>query len=134
MGALKKKRRKIIVNNIEYYWYIVEEFYYSSFKDNDFGVYKVLTIVSEDKKFIVKYPFCKSIDSDDFIEVIGQVFGGDGEWGHGLQRVICPKWENKQCIITPSIVEKMIRWCMRDKINEFIDWRGARYEYSQKSN
>jgi len=121
MGALKKKRRKIIVNNIEYYWYITEEFYCHSFDDNNFGAYKYLTITSEDKKFIVKYPFCKSIDSDNFIEVIGQMFGGDGEWRDGVQRVICQKWETKQCIITPSIVEKIIKWCLRDKINEFID-------------
>jgi len=121
MGVLKKKKRKIIVNDIEYYWSIVEGFYFYNFDDNNFGAYKLLTITSEDKKFIVKYQFCNSTKGYNFIQVVGKIFGGDGEWGDTRHGVVCPEWENKQCIITPSIVEKIIKWCLKDKVNEFID-------------
>ena len=122
MGIGKKNKRKIVVDDSEYFWYVAEDY-----EVIDLGTDKTLTVASEDKKFIVHYPINQNHKGENHIIVLGKVFGGNGSWGSTWQRVACPKWENEN-IITPSSVEKLIRWSLSEKNNVFVDYLGNKIE------
>ena len=117
MGIAKKGKRKIVINDREFYWYVSE--------DEDslrLGVLNTLTIVSEDKKFLVKYPICQKGEYNLLI-VLGEEFVDNGSWGKTWQRVECPKWENSESI-TPGIVRTIVEWSLSKKVIKLIDYKG----------
>jgi len=112
MGVSPKNKRKIIVNNRTYYWYVKEDpddFPYDLVNHN----LNALNIVSEDKRFIVRYYLGFKSKDKRYLVVIGKDFAGKdhpGTW----QRVKCPEW-CKGGIVTPKDAESIIKWCMQKK-------------------
>ncbi len=119
MGIAKKRKRKIIVNDSEFYWYVAEDY-----ESLDLGTIHALTIASDDKKFIVKYPVQQKNGTHRFLIVLGKKFGGTGKWGDSWQRVKCPIWEVSECI-SPKIVREIILWSLSKKEIIFVDYKGS---------
>lgn len=118
MGISKKGKRKIIVNDAEYYWYVTFDY-----DILELGTDKLLTIISEDKKFLIKYPINQSCSGQNLIVVLGKIFGGKGKWGSSWQRLICQKWEIEGKI-SPFSVEQIIKWSLKDKKIQLVDYKG----------
>ena len=108
MGVAKKGKRKITVDGRVYYWYVAQD-EESLWLDTWF----TLTILSEDKHFLIKYPVNQQ-GQHNLLIVLGKEFGGQGKWGFNWQRVKCPKWEVDN-IITPGSVKNIIQWSLSDK-------------------
>jgi len=106
MGVAKKGRRKIVRNGRVFYWSVRWDDVYMDFSPN-------LSIVSEDKKFIVSYPLWRNQmnvpPEHIFIINIGKEFKGLDNLGHIWERFVVPDWENE--IVTPSLIGKVIDWC-----------------------
>ena len=122
MGVSRKNKRKIIVNTRTYYWCVKEDlddFPYELVDDN----FNALSIVSEDKKFIVRYYLGFKSNDKRYLIIIGKDFVGidyTGSW----QRIKCPEW-CKDGIVTPKDVETIIKWCMIKKDNIVsVDFKG----------
>ena len=118
MGIAKKGKRKIVVDEVDYYWYISDDP-----DGHATGTIYSLTVISDDKKFLVKYPINQNHGENHLI-VLGKRFGGKGEWGNNWQRLICPKIEVGEKVL-PSSVEKLIKWSISDKPTIFVNWQGA---------
>ena len=122
MGVSRIGKRNIAVGGIDYFWYVADDF-----EVIDAGTDKSLTVVSGDKRFLVRCPVNQKGNGENYLIVIGKVFGGNGEWGHGRQRVVSPRWEVAGSI-TPVSVERLVRWASSEKENVFLDARGNRVE------
>lgn len=118
LAVAKKHKRKIVIDGQLYFWSVREDF-----EHIDVGTDKTLTIVSDDKKFLVKYPLDQK-GWQNFIVVLGGQFGGGGEFGGCWKRVICPKWETTEAI-TPKTVRDVIVWSLSHKANVFVDYMGS---------
>jgi len=107
MAVAKKGRRKIVRNGRVFYWSVKWDDVYMDFYPN-------LSIVSEDKKFIVMYPLFRNKmpipqEENVFIINIGKEFKGLDNLGHIWERFIIPEWNEK--FVTPSLVANIIDWC-----------------------
>ncbi len=113
----KKSKRKIVIESRDFFWYVAE--------DDDalwLDARNTLTIVSNDKKYLVKYPIQQQGDTN-LLVVVGSEFGGDEEWGGTWKRIACPCWETDH-VITPKIVSEIIHWSMGDKEIIWVDYLG----------
>ena len=116
MAVALKKKRKIVVQGRTFYWCV---------KDDPDGLFRKLSILSPDKKFIVQYALCRSESHwhPPFVEVLGSEFGGlesAGVW----RRVRTPTWDDYTGI-TPGFVRRFIEWCLdSEKEVVRVDWRG----------
>ena len=86
----------------------------------------LLSIVSDDKNFIVNYHLnqsnAESKIKNPFIITEGREFKGLDNLGHDWERFIVPKWEDK--IVTPSLVAQIIDWCFTIENVIPVDWKG----------
>ncbi len=119
MSIAKKGRRKLVRNDKVYYWSVKD-----SKEDDRF----YLTIVSNDKKFIVKYMLNQRDKSSLFspknplIVVMGKEFKGRNDVGKCCKMFFVPDWEDE--IITHRIVGEIIDWCyMVEDVTE-LDYKG----------
>ena len=103
MGVKTKGRRKIVVNDTQYIWYV---------SDNYDGCGFVLNILSQDKKFIVKYQLSQP-NGEEYLVVLGSRFAG-ADTGGSWCRFLCPKWGGEN--ITPKDVRNIIEWCLDESI------------------
>jgi len=122
MAIAKKGRRKIVRNGREFYWCVKPDY---DFGDN----YLTLSIVSEDKKFIVSYPLWSRVRIPEtlmphnlFIVNIGKEFKGLDNLGHVWERFITPNWNDN--IVTPSLVANIIDWCFTVEDVVTVDYSG----------
>lgn len=120
MGVATKGKRKILVDGETYYWYVVDDY-----EVLDLGADKRLTVLSESKQFLIHYPINQSSDGENLIIILWRTFGGEGPWGKCWQRIVSPKWELNG-VIAPSSVANLIRWCIKDKEVEFVNYRGQK--------
>ena len=113
MSVAKKKKRKIVIGDRNYYWYIAED--YDDFPSDVMNnTLHALNIVSEDKKFIVRYYLGFKTDEKRHLTIIGVEFNGlasNGKW----RRVKCPDWVAKNQV-TPKDVRRIIEWCNEEKM------------------
>lgn len=82
MTISRKNRRRIVVGVTEYLWYVAP--------DHDAFDGPVLTVVSTDRKFFVRYPLLQS-DNTRHVVVLGSRFRGlqtGGPW----RRFRCPSF------------------------------------------
>ncbi len=115
MGVRTKWRRRIRVGDRLFIWYVCEDY-----DSPDM----VLQVVSEDKKFIVRYHLGQA--DDPFLIVIGAEFTGVPDAGGIWRRFLCPRWESNSKV-TPASVRSLIEWCLSsDKPLREVDWRGHR--------
>ena len=118
MAVAKKNKRKILVDEGTYYWYVRDD----DLDHMEVGTTKSLTIVSEDKRFLVTYPLDQH-GEHNFIVVVGQRFGGTGDFGGTWQRVVCPRWDFGGAV-TPALVRQIVLWALTDKENIAVTYRG----------
>lgn len=117
MGVNSKGKRKLVHSGKTYYWNV-------QLDPEDYGQTS-LSIVSEDKKFIVSYHVGQSNnDTRPFIVVKGIEFGGlENHYRQGWVRVLTPYWDD--IVITPGLVKTIIEWCLLHKdLLELVDWKG----------
>ncbi len=113
MAVSKKNRRKIVVTERTYYWYIKED-WDDCPSDVDYKNMNALNILSEDKKFIVRYHLGFQSDEKRHITIIGNEFNGvedSGCW----RRVCCKDWLAGGLAVTPKMVRAIIEWSLDDK-------------------
>ncbi|MDC0764286.1 hypothetical protein POF51_26555 [Brevibacillus sp. AG] len=117
MGVNSKGKRKLEHSGRTYYWIVQQDI-------EDYGRIN-LSIVSEDKKFIVSYHVGQSTNSETpYIVVKGIEFGGLENYSRqGWVRIQTPSWEDS--FITPGLVKTIIDWCLlrKDRLT-FVDWEG----------
>lgn len=98
-------------------WYVYEGY-------DDAGLH--LSIVSDDRKFIVEYMFKECISQKSsltkMIRVSGKEFKGRTDCGGCTKRFLVPDWDDN--IITPSLVEKIIEWCFLEESIIEVDYKG----------
>ena len=128
MGIAGKNRRKIIVNKRTYYWYVTEDV--DSFPSVLLSNLYALNIISEDKRFIVRYHLGQENENTRHLTVIGEEFAGHryhGSW----RRFQCPGWGGENHI-TPKDVRAVIDWCHEDnkEIVE-VDYKGLSIKKTQ---
>jgi hypothetical protein len=99
MGVSSKKRRKIVVNGRNFVWRVIDKLPGYS-----------LQVISEDKHFIVEYPWM-SYDPFSYLEVIGKEFPGLPKAGQCVERVHCPQFGDLDAI-TPGMVRRLIDWAL----------------------
>ncbi|MEM9776758.1 MAG: hypothetical protein AAF902_19415 [Chloroflexota bacterium] len=120
MAVAKKNRRKIVVDGRDFYWNVTED------EDEYYGGF-ILTIVSDDKHFLVRYPLNQPQNQlkfrANYIVVEGRDFYGNGNFGGSWQRVVCPIFDETEAV-TPSTVREIILWSLTDKENTFAEWPG----------
>jgi hypothetical protein len=121
MGVAKKNRRTIVVNERNYFWYIAEDV--ENFPVEVMPNLYALNVISEDKKFVVRYHLGQKDPSTRHLIVIGEEFVGQDCRGP-CRRFRCPRWgsENR---VTPKHVRAAIEWCLAEnkEIVE-VDYRG----------
>jgi hypothetical protein len=123
MGVRKTNRRKLVIDDRLFVWYAAE--------DSD-GPGLILHVISDDKRFIVRYHVAQSGTS--FLIVLGPEFGGVTNTGGCWRRFECPKWEDGDAI-TPSCVRRLIDWCLLpNKEVVEVDWRGIRLGHEVPSD
>ena len=120
MGVAKKHRRKIEIDGRCFLWSVKEDL---GWLTN--GCHLALSIISEDKHFIISYGIGQSEPYRHLIS-LGKEFPKLSQSTKGYQRLRCPQWE-QVAIITPEIVCQVIEWCFIDDVNAIeFDWRGKR--------
>ncbi|MBU2714193.1 hypothetical protein [Zooshikella harenae] len=118
MAISKKNRRTLIHKGIKYLWWIIDEF------DPYTGDSLLVTVASEDKKFIVKYYINQAHNGRRFLTVIGPEFSCDTITGGVWKRFACPKFEEER-IFKPKSVVKLIDWCLDPKLDKVeVDYLG----------
>ncbi|MFC4306644.1 hypothetical protein [Cohnella boryungensis] len=119
MGVNSKGKRKLMYSGRTYYWNVQQD-------AEDYGRIN-LSIVSEDKKFIVSYQVAQTNQERiPHIVVKGIEFGGLENYSRlGWVRVQTPIWDDR--IVTPGLVRTVIEWCLLQKDQlTFVDWDGNR--------
>jgi len=101
MGVSKKGRRKIVRNDRIFYWCVKPDY--------DSEALLHLSIVSDDKKFVVSYHLNQIAHENPFIVVMGKEFKGLKNLGHCWERFMVPEWESEA--VTPFLVSEIIDWC-----------------------
>lgn len=120
VGVSKKNRRKFTYKNRIFYWSVREAL------DED---RLELSIISEDKHFIVHYFLGQRdknhlfVPENPFITVIGKEFKGFPNMGHTYKRFIVPNWED--ITVTPKLVEEILDWCFKEEPVQEVDFRGT---------
>ncbi|SHK27704.1 hypothetical protein SAMN02745181_3551 [Rubritalea squalenifaciens DSM 18772] len=108
MGVAKKYRRKITVGGRKFLWHVTEDL--DDFPTTVDGNLHALNIISQDKKFIVRFHLHQGISEQRHLTVIGAEFGDSLETGC-WRRFLCPDW-CPDGVITPSIVRSVIEWSL----------------------
>ena len=120
MGVSKKRRRQIVRNDRLFYWCVKP--------DDDYCDLLYLSIVSDDKKFMVSYHLNQKnlphpiAHENPFIVVLGKEFKGLDNLGHFWERFLVPEWKDE--IATPSLVAQIIDWCLTVEIVTPVDYKG----------
>lgn len=104
MAITAKHRRKIVIAGRIYAWYV--------WHDDDSSD-QVLSILSEDKRFIVKFHLGQPNDRA-FLIVLGPEFEGVENTGRTWRRFRCPQWDDKTAI-TPATVRRIVEWSLSPK-------------------
>jgi hypothetical protein len=113
MGVRKSGRRRIEVAGRTFVWYVCD--------DTD-SADRVLHVVSEDKRFLVKYHLAQP--GEPFLIVIGRDFPGVAGAGGVWRRFRCPGWEAADGVVTPIRVRRLIDWCFSpEKAFLDVNWR-----------
>jgi hypothetical protein len=116
MAIRKRYRRKLVVGGRLFLWWVRE-----TELEEWFG--NALTIVSEDKRFLVRY-YLGQTGENRFLVVLGLEFPGLPDAGGRWIRLLCPQWESGPSI-KPSDVRRLIEWCLfTDRPLIRLDWRG----------
>ncbi|WP_392564170.1 hypothetical protein RHO13_00550 [Orbus wheelerorum] len=119
MGVAKKNRRKFAYHDQVFYWDVKED------PDED---YKILLIVSDDKKFIIHYRLLQDnpnnllVPKYPYITVLGKTFKGRNDVGSCHKRFVVPKWEDT--IVTPKLIEMILEWCFLEGEVAEVDYKG----------
>lgn len=124
MATAEKKRRKIIVGERRFLWYVAEDV--DGFPPTVDGNLYALNIVSEDKRFIVRYHLGQSDSERRHITVIGPEFGNrtnPGCW----RRYLCPHWSSDRGV-APAMVREIIEWCLGTRLRTAVDHAGLPLE------
>lgn len=110
VGIAKKGKRKLLHDGCEYFWWVEDDFDgYAT------GHSLVVTVVSEDKKFLVKY----YIDQREnyFVTVLGSRFASNIQISKNWKRFSCPKFgENR--LFKPNDVVDLINWSLNPSIEK----------------
>jgi len=119
MGVRKRKRSDITVRGRLFLWW--------AGKDEE-EAYFALTVISEDKRFHVRYHLNLPDPDRRYIIVIGKEFPGLPEAGGHWIRVRCPRWDISEPI-TPRFVRRLIEWCLfANRQLERVDYIGKPIE------
>jgi hypothetical protein len=115
MAISARSRRRIEVDEGSYLWWVAEH--------EDACGTPVLTVVSEDKHFLVKYQLLQS-DDVRHVVVLGRDFRKRTDCGGRWRRFRCPAFGTLETV-TPKGVAALVRWCKEgsDALVE-VDWRG----------
>jgi hypothetical protein len=114
MSVRKKGRHKLDVEGRAFVWYVKQ--------DDDSNAY-ILYVLSDDKRFFVKY-MLQAQDARRYLIVVGKEFGRVPGTGNCWRRFRCPAWENNG-LITPSSVRKLIDWSQQtNMLTEEVDCAG----------
>ena len=115
MAIARRYRRKLVVDGRAFFWCVRD-----TDADDWYGL--TLTVVSEDKRFLVHYRLGQP-DGHRYLIVIGPEFPTlppSGNW----RRVLCPEWQRGSGI-QPADVRRLIDWCLHsDQAISQVDWRG----------
>ena len=122
MGIAKKYRRKITVGERDYMWYVIEDL--EDFPQTVDSYLHALNIISNDKKFIVRYHLHQRDPERRHITVIGPEFGGVLN-PSPYKRFLCPDW-CPEGAMTPGIVREVIEWCAEPSSRVEVDWTGSK--------
>ncbi len=109
MGLNKKGKRKITFQDQIYYWHILSEF-------GDYSSMLSLNIVSEDKKFIIKYYIIQYDTEESYtMKIIGDKFPKLSEQIKKRPvRINCPKLiDDGKKNIEPKDVRLVLEWCFK---------------------
>jgi hypothetical protein len=113
MSISAKGRRPIQVDGIAYLWWVAE--------DDECAT--TLSVVSDDRHFLVKYALAQS-SSSRFVIVLGREFRNVPDCGGCWRRFRCPRF-GTAVAVTPGDVAAFIRWCRTgDDVPVEVDWRG----------
>lgn len=100
MAIAKKGKRKIIVQDMEFYWWADGDF------DSSQGHILQVTVVSEDKQFLIKYHNDKNCSFIQFIH--SQFIQRDLTQNRYLT---CPQF-GTNTLCNPKDVSELIKWCL----------------------
>ena len=120
MAVAKKNKRKIHYKGQLFYWWVVDEF-------DGFGGMLSINIVSDDKKFLIKYFVIQKDTQNRYIIVIGEYFPHVERKTGNWVRFICPDFtaENKTTAITPKNIEAILSWCfLESKVLIPVNYKG----------
>ena len=119
MAISKKGKRKIVTSGVTYYWYVEPDF------DPYTGHSLLVTIISEDKQFLIKYYIAQCKDNF-FLTVLGSKFSEGTNTGGVYKRFMCPKF-GEEGIFTPKDVVKLIEWCLNPNAEKIeVDYLGKK--------
>jgi hypothetical protein len=132
MAVAKKGRRKVVVDERAFWWSIDDdrELMYWKNPDGTLGlVFMLLTIVSEDKRFMVKYALGQWQAPPQYpthLVVIGPEFGGLSPSHGGWTYVATPRWDDD----APSgrLVRTIVTWGLAEhEPRRLVDDEKAHY-------
>lgn len=102
MPARKTNRRKLTFKDREFLWYV---------RDDPDSTAKVLHVLSDDKRFVVKYELMQGGKSrPSFVIVVGREFPGLPTAGGSWTRLRCPTWKGDYKI-DGKFVHRLLEWC-----------------------
>jgi hypothetical protein len=114
MSISAKGRRPIQVDGIAYVWWVAPD---------DDMLAMTLSVVSDDKHFLVKYALEQS-DLHRFVVVLGREFRDVADCGGRWRRFRCPRFGASD-MVTPGDVAALVRWCKSGgDVPVEVDWRG----------
>ncbi len=116
MGIAKKGKRKLVHDGDDYFWWVEDDF------EGHTGHSLIVTVSSEDKKFLVKY----YIDQRDrfVVTVLGARFCANIETGRVWKRFSSPQFGNTG-MFTPKDVVSLIRWSLSSSVKKIeVDYQG----------
>lgn len=120
MSIAKKGLRKFVRNDRVFYWCVKED------DDDDDRLY--LVIHSDDNLLHISYMLDQKnrlrafSPKNPLIIVKGREFKGLEHLGGCWERFLVPDWADQ--IITPSLVGKIIDWCLTPEEVTRVDYRG----------
>ncbi len=106
MAVSTRGKRKIVHKNDTYYWWVDEDY------DCQTGHFLLVTVVSEDKTFLVKYYINQT--TKRFLTVLGHNFTVNNTSDRGWKWFACPQFGEVQ-IFKPKNVINLIDWCLDAK-------------------
>ena len=116
MAVSRKSRRNLLVDGRPFRWWVCES-------EPDCWVGKALTVVSDDRRFFVRF-YLGQQPERRFLVVQGREFAGLPDAGGCWIRVQCPDWQSGPGI-RPSDVRRLVDWSLSPHETRVrVDYRG----------